>query len=840
VRIATLLTLTVLVPGSLSAIELARPSAAYSLEFWRETNGLPQSTVRSIVQTKDGYLWLGTRGGVVRFDGVRFTTYSVATGHLQDDEVIAMVEDRAGVLWIGTYAGLTAHHNGRFTNYGTRDGLPSTWVRALDVDSEGQLWIGTPKGVCRYAQGRFTTFSTTHGLSHTIIRALCAGRWPGVYVAAGPRLYHFDGQRFVEEQAITEERDGRIRTLNRGTDGSLLVGFENGFVKRMTGKGLATYSPEEGLGAMINGVYEDSDGTLWVSAMDGVRYLRAGKFIRLRGGSGSTLGPAWCVSPDRERNLWIGTLSEGLVRLRQNAVQTATTEDGLPNDVVQSVYEDRRGTIWVGATNGLASFGGARFEQHRRRDGLPLTMPFSINEDQTGGLLVAQARRLFTLRGGVLEPYPGWKGVESDVRVVCRAADGSLWLGTDGDGLHHLGGGRVAVFHTQDGLASNSIRAITADRQGALWIGTFGGGASRYKDGRFTSYREQDGLASDIVHAIHEDDDGALYFATRAGLSRYQKGVFTTYREGDGLPANYLFSILDDERGHLWFTCAKGIFYLAKSELRAFAEKRQSSLRPVVLGVRDGMLTGSCVSGHQPTAARSRNGQLLFSTMKGLVIVDPARLPVDVAPPPVQIEDVVVDGRPLDRESPAAAPGTGDVSIAYTAFHFVAPEGIRFRYKLEGFDRSWVEAGTRRAAYYTNLPPRSYRFLVAAASEQGAWSSSPARIDFRLKPAFHQTYWFLGLTALAGLACLTLVVQLRIRRLKTRERELTRRVNEAVASIKTLQGLLPICAACKRIRDDQGYWTHLETYISAHTEADFTHGICPDCQRRLYPEYCDQ
>ena len=415
-----------------------------------------------------------------------------------------------------------------------------------------------------------------------------------------------------------------------------------------------------------------------------------------------------------------------------------------------------------------------------------------------------------------------------------------MWIGTDGDGLFRFSDGKMTAFRARNGLANNQIRAILSDRQGALWVGTTEG-LSRYQDGKFTTFTTKNGLANDRVMSLCQDANGVLWVGTRGGLSRYQDGGFFNIRETNGLPNNYIFNVLDDGHGNFWLSSGGGICHVRQADLDALAAGKIKKIEVVSLGYRDGLRTASLVAGTQPNACVGDAGELMFCSLKGLVVVTPRSQTMNQLVPPVYIEQVLINKqeRPVDRP-PELQPGPGELEIHYTALSFVAPEKMQFKYRLDGIDTDWVDAGQRRFAHYANLPPGNYRFQVIACNNDGVWNKTGASYSFQLPPRFYQTLWFSGLVllALAGLAGGGYA--LKIQRLRARERELQRRVDEAVAEVKVLSDLLPICSGCKKIRDDKGYWSQIENYIAVHADIKFSHSLCPDCLKRLYPDIAEE
>lgn len=814
---------------------------SYSLDFWHGAEGLSQSRVRAIVQTRDGYLWLGTDGGLVRFDGVSFTSFTVQSGSLQDNEVWALKEDRDGVLWIGTTAGLSRLENGRFTSYTKAEGLPDDWVRQIDADPAGNLWIATYRGVCRLTGGVFTSFSTKDGLAHDFVTEVCAGLPEGVYAVAAYQLHRFVNGRFVVETAVAPPSDGWLTNLSKGTDGSLWLAFEKGTIKRLQAGRITVFPRSNDPNARGGRILEDAQGNVWLGRSSGLFRLQDGQFVQVfSNDSNARLGTVLSMSLDREGSLWLGLGSDGLARARRTQFVTLTTEDGLPDNNTRSVFQDSRGDIWIGTVNSFACWSRGRFTNYRELNGVPIGSVAAIGEDPAGVVWIGSAGELLKVEDGRVTKDPAWKRV-INIMAICRDPQGRMWVGTDGDGLFRFEGDQQTVFRARDGLAGDRVRGLLVDRRGSLWVTTLGGGVSRYADGKFTTFTSKDGLGNDRVVGVFEDEDESLWFATRTGLSRYREGRFSNVRAQDGLYSEFVHSMLDDRRGNFWFSCSQGIFKVRQTDLTALASGERKTIVSESYGMKDGLRSTAFSAGIQPNAFRTADGRLLFTSPKGLVTVDPSKVTMNEVPPPVYVERAQFNRRDVPVDRPAVIPpGTNELEIHYTALGFLAPAKVRFKYRLEGFDSAWVEAGTRRFAHYASLPAGEYHFRVIACNEDGRWNETGATFAFALTPFFYQRIWFHALCLLGFVALVGAALQWRLARLKASEQELQRRVDAALAKVKTLHGLLPICASCKKVRDDKGYWNQIETYLHEHSDTTFSHGVCPDCIKKLYPELSDE
>jgi signal transduction histidine kinase/ligand-binding sensor domain-containing protein len=756
-------------PAASARRGLLEPAPDYGIDFWREAEGLPQSRIRSIVQTRDGYLWLGTDNGLVRFNGATFTAFTVETGSLRDNEVWAIQEDDEGGLWIGTYGGgLTFYKDGLFKTFTTADGLPDDVIRKLDKDREGNIWLTTSNGAARFSHGVFTLFTMRDGLTSNSVSAICANSSQGVLVATGATLHRLVDGKFQVVNGLVGKDDGQISHLLSAGDGSVWLGF-HGQVKRWRDGTVSTYAWHHNLSPGINQLREDLQGNLWIATEHGVSRLRDGQFEAVPLGEGEAkLGVVYSLYPDREGNLWLGFQSNGLGRLRTRQLLTISASDGLPNDSTRSVFEDSKRNIWIGTVDGLARYRNGESTNYQSIKGSRIGSVRSLAEDAEGNLWIGADQDLLILKGEHLSKVRDWNW-HSEIEVIYRDPHGHMWVGTDGDGLFEFDGNKVHHYGSQDGLASNQVRSLLFDRHGALWISTFGKGITKYVDGKFATYTHNDGLAGDRVAAIHEDEDGALWFATREGLSRFKDGHFFTYGAESGLLVGFVYAILDDDKGNFWFSCAQGLFRVSKAELRDFAAGKIKNVTSIDYGVRDGMKTRACNVGDQPTAWKTTDGSLMFCSMKGVVVVDPKRLYSSNVIPPVQIENVLINKQEqLITTDPQIQLGAGEVEIHYAALSFTAPEKVRFKYKLEGFDKDWVDAGTRRFAYYANLPPGRYSFKVIAGHVDGPWNEKGQSFGFYLKPHFYQTSLFLVLIIVTGLVVAGLLYRLRMVELKAR------------------------------------------------------------------------
>ena len=730
------------------ALDPAREVSQYAHEAWSTRDGLPHDRVHSILQTRDGYIWVGTQAGLARFDGVRFVVFDRRTApELRSPAILSLAEAPDGSLWMGTYGGgLTRLRDGRFTTFTTRDGLPNDFVWSVIVDRSGTPWLGTGGGgVARLRDGRFETFGRAQGLADDYVTRLFEARDGTLYAATNG--------------GISILRDGRFDTYDpvpalsvaEGADGGVWIGTQGRGLVRVRGRKRSRYRTQPPpVHDDVKVLLADRNANLWIGTDDGLLRHSGHGFVRYTRHEGLSGGTVTALAEDREGGLWVGT-SRGLNYFRDVEISLFGTAQGLSNDTVFTVLEDSRGALWVGTLGGLNRIEDGRVRVYTTKDGLLDDRVVSLFEDRESRLWVGTGGGLNELQDGLFRRHP----TPPNVTAMAQTSDGALWFGTNGHGLLRHAGGEWRTFGAADGLTNTLIRVLHEDRSGVLWIGTRGGGAFRYRDSAFSALTTRDGLSGDIVLSIHEDAEGALWIGTFGeGLTRFKAGRLEVFTTREGLPCETLFHILEDGRGDLWMSSEQGVFRVPKRELDEVAEGRRAAASVTLYGASGGSHTVQCNGSSQPAGWRTRDGLLWFPTNAGLASVDPKRLPERRRVLPPVIEAALADGRPQDLSQPLVLPpGRGDLEIQYTALSFADSRQIRFRYRLEGFDGDWVEAGTRRVAYYTNIPPGRYVFRVSAAASDGLPGEEAASLPLELRPRFSQTTWFYALCA-AGLGLL--------------------------------------------------------------------------------------
>ena len=549
----------------------------------------------------------------------------------------------------------------------------------------------------------------------------------------------------------------------------------------------------------------------------GLIRLKDGKFTTLTSKPGLSDNSIWSIYEDREGSLWIGTDNGGLNRLNDGKFTSYTSKEGLSNDVTWCIYEDRQGGLWIGTSGGGVNRldpENGKFTVYTTKEGLSHEEVWSVCEDRKGSIWIGTdgggLNRLDAKTGKfTIYTTTTKEGLSNDrISSIYEDREGSLWIGTYGGGLNLLKDGKFTAFTKKQGLSDDYVIYLYEDREGLLWIGTYGGGLNCLdaKSGKFTTYSTASGLSNSIVTCIYEDRDGSLWIGTYGGgLNRFKDGKFSSVTSKDGLFDDIVYVILEDDRENFWMSCNKGVFRVNKNELYDFFAGKKRTIHCDSYNEYDGMKSRECKGSVQPAGWKSRDGKLWFPTNKGVVTIDPNRIKINRQPPPVKIEEIVVDNKkiqPLSSakgEKPILSPGSERLEIHYTGLSLLVPEKVRFKYKLEGYDNRWSDIVKRRVAYYTKIPPGDYTFRVTACNNDGIWNETGASLSFYLKPFFYQTWWFYLVCALGVMILALGAYRLRVRQLKGREEELEKLVRQRT---KELQKANEMAEAASRAKSD--------------------------------------
>ena len=755
--------------GSALALDSRRELSQFSHEVWLTENGLPQNTVHAVAQTKDGYVWIGTEEGLARFDGIKFTVFDKQnTPELRSNYIRTLLADRLGALWIGTAEGLVRMLDGKFTLFTTTEGLPSDTIQAVYEDRESNLWVATATGLGLFKSGGLTTFTTRERLISGSIQALFEDADGALWIATPYGVGQVKDGKFTNYTVRDGLASNSVRSIQQDRDGRLWFGSLGGLTSYSRGR-FTTYTTRDGLpNDRIIALHASRDGDLLVGTAGGLCRFSDGHFTGFNPGDALSTSTILSLLEDLEGNLWVGTESGGINLLKDTKFTTYTVRNGLSNDLVKSVYGDEQGNTWIGTDGGgLNLLKDGKLSVYTTRDGLSSNVVLALFGDRAGNLWAGTPDGLNRFSQGKFTVYTAADGLaNNDVKSICADQRGNLWIGTRG-GLTRMKDGAFRTFTEVDGLPNDLITTLYADAKGTLWIGTLGG-LSRLTNEEFSTLTTKDGLASDAVISLYGDQDGTLWIGTNGGgLNRLKDGQLKAFTTRDGLLDDVVYRILEDGRNNLWLSCRKGVFHIGKKDLDDFARGAITTIAPVAYGTADGMMTRECSGGGDPAGWRGNDGKLWFPTIKGVAMIDPERIKTNAQPPPVVIEQIRTNDQPIPlRDHLELPPGTTRFDLYYTAPSFVAPERVRFKYKLEGFDKDWIDSGTRRTAYYTNLRPGAYTFRVMASNNDGVWNQTGAAFSLYLKPYFYQTYWFYAVLLLVLALFAWLLFRLRVRGMK--------------------------------------------------------------------------
>ena len=761
--------LTYLISSVLLCLAMSSQVAAqYRFDSWTTDDGLPQNSVFTILQTRDGYLWMGTYEGLARFDGVNFKVFdNTNTPGLKNNWIKGVAEDRAGNLWVGTDgSGLFRRAGDELLRYSKSEDLPSLRIMTLFADSADNLWIGTAKGLSRLRDDKLTNFTVQDGLpGDIIIRTLAEDDAGALWIGTNKGLARFKDEKFTvykQSDGLTNET---INSLAWSQSDGLWIGTDKGLNRWQNNRFVEFGAKSESSDYWIMSLAADRAGALWIGTYDQgllrlVNDVAASKPETVKSLPDHRI---LAIYRDSEETIWVGGAITGLNRLKDERFHTFWRSEGLQEDYVIAVYEDRAGSLWLSTDKSLYRLTDGNIKIHPQ----PVRGDFySITEDHDGNLWMgsyADTGRVWRLRNDKFTALTTADGLPNGraTSIICDRA-GSVWVGTS-DGLAVFRNGRFTVFKTSDGLISNSVNRLYESRDGSLWIGTMNG-LSRYKDGQFTNWATADGLSSNRIVSFYEADDGAMWIGTEdSGLNRYKNSEFAHVSSRSGLYDNLAYQILEAE-GDLWMTGNKGIYRVSLQELNDFADGRISAVTSYSYGTADGMLSREC-NGSGQAGLKTRDGNLWIPTGKGLVRIDMNKR--NLQPPPVLIEKVQVDERmfPTD-ELLQITPEQENLEINYTAISWQRPQHIRFKYQIVGLDRDWTDAGTRRTAYYSHLPAGEYTFRVIADNGDGVWNLEGQSLRLSVLPPFYQTRWFFALCVLAIGSAVLIVYKIRINRVE--------------------------------------------------------------------------
>ncbi len=803
----------------------------YLYDSWTSESGsppLPQDIAPiALAQTTDGYIWIATSTGLLRFDGARFVMMdTVNAPGIKANDIKALYASRNGALWIGTGGnGLFRRWRGKFTQHIRDTSEAYSFIRTVYQDSRGLVWAGTRSGAVLLHESETGIVSSPQVVSNI------------------PE---------VEISAIVEDKAHRIWI---GTQQNGIYIIENANIRHLTkSDGLAD--------EVVTALAADSAGGVWIgTASRGVQHWDNGVFVKnLTSTNGLSSDAVSSLLVNRYGTLWIGT-SNGLNRCNNNTLTTINTSNtALSSNTILALSEDSEGSLWIAAGgSGIDRIKDPKFTPFGKKEGLPYDIISTIAEDRSKRLWMGSFYNtgLLVMQNGTVRhlDYPTTKGIPQGafIRAICEDNKGRMWFGTVGLGLMRYENGNFTTITSNDGITQNIIRALYADHKGQIWVGTFGGGLLRLEqsekgekgkerlvtafstanglssdyifsiaqdrhkrlwlatrdggvsiidsNGSITAIRQKQGLPSSTALYVTADDEGTMWIGTQFGIALWQesskqepsggiaqRGSLVVLSAKNGLPEEATRQMIQDKQGNYWLSGLSGIYCISKQQIRDFLAGKRSQVEVISYGKSDGMRSAECNGNNQPAATIDSEGNLWFPTMKGAVQFAPERLVRNTIAPPVHIEEVLGNDKSLALPEGSSAlklrAGTERLTIRYTALSLLFPDRVRFRYRLDGFDEDWIDVGKRREAYYTNLSPRQYVFRVQACNNDGVWNDVGVEMPIELLPKFYQTWWFLVLCGVAVLGLVWGFLQWRLSVAKAREKELAILVDERTAEIQ--------------------------------------------------------
>lgn len=795
-------------------------SLSYAERTWSMRDGLPEQVVQAFAQTRDRYVWIGTTGGLLRFDGASFTLYNREnTPAFSDNNIFCLTISRDNALWIGSEGGgLVRYRDGVFRSFSNKDGLSNSFVRSIHQDRSGKIWVGTDNGLFQVERDRLERIDGDERIPLLAVHAIFEDKEGGMWVG-GSRILRIDGHQVQEFHLAGEASQNRVKSIFQTDNGDIWIGTVSG-LQRMQRccSGRFTRVPE--VNGTVRALHQTSDGILWIGTIgNGLYAYRDGRFASMSTPQQLPSNTVLNLFEDAEQNIWVGTQA-GMLRLSNTPVKTVSLSDSSDSDA-ETVYEDRDGVVWIAAEHVFRYRNGKATLYHF--PGISEVRVRNVFRDREGALWIGtEGQGAYRQTGHGLVHYSTATGlVNNFVRAFLQARDGSVWIATD-EGVSRWTPRGLKNYQVRDGLCYFSIRSLLEDRAGNIWIGT-DRGLSLLHDSKFEDHPVVESLKQEKVWAMHEDPDGGLWFGTRTGgLYRWRSGKLSHFTTSNGLPSNSIYELIEDSKGMLWISGPTGVSQVNRRELDAIAEDPIRRVKVTLYGISEGLEAIQMCGGEKPAGLLSSNGEVWFPSSRG-----PMRIRVDEPAStelaPAIIDEVTIDGLQMpSSQQLLLRPDAGRLEVHYGVVQLRSQERVLFRYKLEGFDRDWSKATAERVTHYTNLPAGHYTFRVAAFEMNNPERIAETSLDIVQQPHFYQTVWFLTLCTLSLAAATWSVHKFRVGQLRSRfQAVLNERTRLAREMHDTLiQGCVSVSAL-------------LEAYLSLGPEE-------PDARQNLMEYACNQ
>ena len=735
---------------------------------WQVEDGLPHNSVPALLQTRDGYILVGTNLGLVRFNAERFQT--IETGKSRQSRwIFALHEDRKGTLWIGTNgAGVFQVTGERKRNLTSKDGLACNSVTSF-AEVAGTLWIGTYEGLNSFQAGTLKTYSRPHGLPDNYVHALSVGPDGTLWVGTKRGLARFHNGKFhIEVGDVLKEKF--IYALHHSHEGTLWIGTTEGLFALRNEK---IRSIEPLATAYILSLKEDSHGNIWAGTHNyGLKRIHRDSVSSFMKTDGLIADSIRSILEDREGNLWIGSYGGGLQQIREGKFTIYSSKEGLPSDSVTSVMEDRDRNLWIGTQKGLARLNrdSQSFSIYNNQNGLPDEAVHALRQSYDGSIWIGTAGGLAKIMDGRVVDFSFRNNFSGqNILLIYQDRSNNLWIATKEKGLFRVFQNAVSRYDASNHFTDEMVTAVIEKADGDLLFGTYGSGIYRFRNGAFQAITQKTDLQDSEIYDLYLDRSEALWIGTLNGLYRSKRDEFVPYPVSDSI-----HKFLEDDSGNFWLCTSTGIAFLEKNQVDNFDAGKASTIFLTRFNRSDGLQTTSCAGGIQPAAWKTTQGELWFATAAGAARVHPGEKKINPVPPPIKVESFVVDGVSMTTLPAELQPGSRFLEIHYTALSFIKPDAVTFQYRLQPFDKEWIDAGTRRVAIYTNLSAADYKFLLRARSADGIWSKTPSSTSFAIRPYFYQRPWFGIFTLATAIGIGFLIYRYRVQSLVKQNLELER------------------------------------------------------------------
>ncbi|MEN8154007.1 MAG: two-component regulator propeller domain-containing protein [Acidobacteriota bacterium] len=765
---------------------------SYLSSSWDMDNGLPQNSVLAIAQGSNKYLWLGTENALTRFDGVNFTVFnSKKYKAIKSNRIQAILADSEGNLWFGGRGGgLNRLQNGNIDHFSAKDGLTDNFVLSIFEDSRKNIWVGTFKGISIFSiDGNIKKFDHKDIFNKITIMSIIEDNsgniWIGSYNNGIFRIRNDSVQIFNTEKGLP---DNSVRKIVIDNTGTLWAG---------TNKGLAHFSKErfvtftknsELSSLLVYSLYLDSNENLWIGTAKGLHRFANGKIESWPHSNKLSKSVIRSIAEDHEGSLWIGTNGKGLFRIQNGKFGSIKSNDGLSSENITTIFEDSYGRIWIGTDgkglNYLENSISRKVRYITKKNGLSSDFIYSVAEDMDGRIWIGTMEGITILNKESLEVKKiintKYGLAHNSVGIIYRGKKDYMWIGTSGGGINRFGGDKILNYSTENGLSNNFVYSIYEDRNGIIWIGTYGGGVDMLKDGTFTNISTKNGLSNDFIFSIQEDKNENIWLATGGGLNKISNGKVTKFLNQNDIFSNTIYNILLDDLDQLWLTSNIGIYRIKCEDLISGGIKESPDIPVYFYNKKDGLNSNECSGGIQPAGWKTKSGELWIPTIRGIATIIPKKEHLNKKAPPVFIEKIVSgSGEIIDLNSSVLKAGTKDLEFYFTALSYLVPGKVKFKIKLEGLDKKWIELKNtkRRRISYSGLNPGYYTFRVIASNNDGIWNLKGASFDFLIKTFFYQTKWFLFIIALLTGLIILYIYKIRAVSIKRKESELRQLVD---------------------------------------------------------------